>query len=118
VDGTLCGLGAGAGNTQLEVLAGVLDLKGLDSGLDFYGLMDVAKDVVTPIMKRPQIIDEDSLMVGYAGVYSSFFLHVKRAAEKFQLESRDILVELGKRKMVGGQEDMIIDVAYQLSQKK
>ena len=118
VDGTLCGLGAGAGNTQLEVLAGVLDLKGLDSGLDFYQLMDIAKDAVTPIMKRPQIIDEDSLMVGYAGVYSSFFLHVKNAAKKFQLESRDILVELGKRKMVGGQEDMIIDVAYQLSQKK
>ncbi|MDF9825036.1 4-hydroxy-2-oxovalerate aldolase [Breznakia sp. PF5-3] len=118
VDGTLCGLGAGAGNTQLEVLAGVLDLKGYDTKLNFYGLMDIAKDVVTPLMKRPQIIDETSLMVGYAGVYSSFFLHVKRAAEKFQLEPRDILVELGKRKMVGGQEDMIIDVAYQLSLEK
>lgn len=118
IDGTLCGFGAGAGNTQLEVLAGVLDLKGYDTGLDFYGLMDAATNIVTPIMQRPQIVDENALMLGYAGVYSSFLLHVRRAAEKYDLEPRDILVELGKRKMVGGQEDMIIDVAYQLSQKK
>ena len=117
-DGTLCGLGAGAGNTQIEVLAGVLNLKDLETGLDFYGLCDLAKDVVTPLMKRPQIVDEASLMVGYGGVYSSFLLHVKNAAEKFKLESRDILVELGRKRMVGGQEDMIIDVAYQLSLKK
>ena len=118
VDGTLCGLGAGAGNTQIEVLAGVLNLMDFETGLDFYGLSDLAKYVVTPLMKRPQIVDETSLMVGYAGVYSSFLLHVKRAAEKFKLEPRDILVELGRKRMVGGQEDMIIDIAYQLSQKK
>ncbi|MFV0393727.1 MAG: 4-hydroxy-2-oxovalerate aldolase [Coprobacillaceae bacterium] len=117
IDGTLCGLGAGAGNTQTEVLAGVLQLLGYNTELDFYGLMDVANNVVTPIMQRPQIVDANSLMLGYAGVYSSFLLHVQRAAEKFKLEPRDILVELGNRKMVGGQEDMIIDVAYQLANK-
>lgn len=114
IDATLRGLGAGAGNTQIEVLTGVLQRKGIETGLNFYGLMDLAEQVVTPIMQRPQVIDNGSLMLGYAGVYSSFLLHVYAAAEKYGLEPRDILVELGKRKMVGGQEDMIIDVAYQL----
>ncbi len=114
IDGTLRGLGAGAGNAQEEVLAGVLQRKGYETGLDFYGLMDLAKAAVDPIMLRPQVVDNGSLMLGYAGVYSSFLLHVYAAAEKYDLEPRDILVELGKRKMVGGQEDMIIDVSYQL----
>jgi 4-hydroxy 2-oxovalerate aldolase len=114
LDGTLCGLGAGAGNTQLEVLAGVLKRRAIDTGVDFYRLMDLARDVVAPLMQRPQAIDGGSLMLGYAGVYSSFLLHVYNAAEKYGLEPRDILVELGRRGMVGGQEDMIIDVAYQL----
>jgi 4-hydroxy 2-oxovalerate aldolase len=118
VDATLRGLGAGAGNAQLEVLAGVLQRKDVETGLDFYGLMDLAEDVLEPIMQRPQVIRTGPLMLGYAGVYSSFLLHVYRAGEKFGLEPRDILVELGHRKMVGGQEDMIIDVAYQLSQTK
>jgi 4-hydroxy 2-oxovalerate aldolase len=117
VDGTLRGLGAGAGNAQLEVLAGVLQRTGYETGLDFYGLMDLAKDAVDPIMLRPQVVDNGSMMLGYAGVYSSFLLHVYNAAEKYKLEPRDILVELGRRKMVGGQEDMIIDVAYQLKNK-
>jgi len=114
IDATLCGLGAGAGNTQIEVLAGVLERKGYHTGLDFYRLMDTAQNVLRPMMKRPQIIDTGSLMLGYTGVYSSFLLHVYNAAKKYDLDPRDILVELGKRKMVGGQEDMIIDVAYQL----
>jgi 4-hydroxy 2-oxovalerate aldolase len=114
VDATLRGLGAGAGNTQLEVLAGVLQRKNIETNLDFYGLMDLAENVLEPIMLSPQVIRTGSLMLGYAGVYSSFLLHVYRAGEKFGLEPRDILVELGRRKMVGGQEDMIIDVAYQL----
>lgn len=114
IDGTLRGLGAGAGNAQLEILAGVLQRNGYDTGVDFYGLMDLAQDAVDPIMLRPQVIDNGSLMLGYAGVYSSFLLHVYAAAEKYELEPRDILVELGRRGMVGGQEDMIIDVAYQL----
>jgi 4-hydroxy 2-oxovalerate aldolase len=114
LDGTLRGLGAGAGNAQLEVAAGVLQRLGYDTGVDFYGLMDLAERAVEPLMQRPQAVDNGSLMLGYAGVYSSFLLHVYAAAEKYALEPRDILVELGRRKMVGGQEDMIIDVAYQL----
>ena len=113
-DGTLRGLGAGAGNTQIEVLAGVLQRMGITTGVDFYKLMDLAKETVDPLMLRPQVIDNGSLMLGYAGVYSSFLLHVYSAAVRFEIEPRDILVELGRRKMVGGQEDMIIDVAYQL----
>ena len=116
IDGTLRGLGAGAGNAQIEVLAGVFERSGFDTGLDFFGLMDHAKNTVDPLLRRPQVIDNGSLMLGYAGVYSSFLLHVYDAAERYNLEPRDILVELGRRKMVGGQEDMIVDVAYQLMQ--
>lgn len=112
------GLGAGAGNTQTEVLVGVLEKLGYETNIDFYRIMDVAEKLVKPIMQRPQVIDNTSLMLGYAGVYSSFLLHTYRAAEKFKLDPRDILVELGRRRMVGGQEDMIIDVAYQLAQRK
>lgn len=117
IDGTLRGLGAGAGNTQIEVMAGVLQREGYDTGLDFYGLMDHAQSAVEPLMLRPQVVDNGSMMLGYAGVYSSFLLHVYDAARKYDLEPRDILVELGNRKMVGGQEDMIIDIAYQLRQR-
>jgi len=116
IDGTLRGLGAGAGNTQIEVIAGVLQRCGYETDVDFYGLMDLAQNVVEPLMLRPQVIDNGSLMLGYAGVYSSFLLHVYEAAKKYDLEPRDILVELGSRKMIGGQEDMIVDVAYQLKQ--
>lgn len=117
VDATLRGLGAGAGNAQLEVLAGVLQRKGIDTGLDFYKLMDIAETVVEPIMQRPQVIRSAPLMLGYAGVYSSFLLHVYRAADRFGLDPRDILVEIGRRGMVGGQEDKIVEVAYLLAQK-
>lgn len=118
VDGTCKGLGAGAGNTQTEVLVAVLDKLGYETGVDLYKIMDVADDIVAPKMKRPQVIDKNSLSIGYAGVCGSFLLHSLRAAEKFGVDARDILVELGKRKTVGGQEDMIVDVAYELSQKK
>jgi 4-hydroxy 2-oxovalerate aldolase len=118
VDGTLRGLGAGAGNAQLEVLAGIFQRQEYETGLDFYGLMDLAESEVNPLMLRPQVIDNGSMILGYAGVYSSFLLHVYNAAEKYSLEPRRILEELGRRKMVGGQEDMILDVAYQLKCKK
>lgn len=118
IDATLRGLGAGAGNAQLEVLAGVLQRKGLDAGLDFYQLMDVAENVVEPMMQRPQVIRSAPLMLGYAGVYSSFLLHVYRAAERFQVDPRDLLVEIGKRGMVGGQEDKIVEIAYLMTQGK
>ena len=117
IDATCRGLGAGAGNAQLEVLCAVLKRQGWNIGADIYSVMDVAEETVEPIMNRPQIIKTDSLILGYAGVYSSFLLHTCRAAEKFGLAPRDILVELGKRRMVGGQEDMIVDVAYELCRR-
>ncbi len=91
---------------------------GYDTGVDLYGIQDGAEEIVEPLMHRPQIIRTDSMMLGYAGVYSSFLLHTRRAAERFGLNPRDILVELGRRRMVGGQEDMIVDVAYQMSREK
>jgi 4-hydroxy 2-oxovalerate aldolase len=118
VDGTCKGLGAGAGNTQIEVLIAVLNKLGYETGVDLYKIMDVADDVVGPKMKRPQVIDKNSLTIGYAGVYGSFLLHALRAAEKFDVDARDILYEMGNRKTVGGQEDIIVDVAYELSKKK
>lgn len=117
IDGSLRGLGAGAGNTQLEVLQAVLQRSGWESGADLQRLSETAKKGAAPIMHYPQIIDEESLMLGYYGVYSSFLLHAKRASQRFGVHTRDILEELGKRKMVGGQEDMIVDVAYELSHK-
>ncbi|MCJ7856023.1 4-hydroxy-2-oxovalerate aldolase [Lachnospiraceae bacterium NSJ-143] len=118
IDATCRGLGAGAGNTQIEVLAAVFNRMGYNTGMDMYAIQDVAEDIVEPIMHRPQVIKTAPLMLGYAGVYSSFLLHTYRAAEKFGLNPRDILVELGKRRMVGGQEDMIVDVAYTLAKEK
>jgi 4-hydroxy 2-oxovalerate aldolase len=116
IDASTCGLGAGAGNTQTEVLAAVLAKLGYETGIDLYRLMDVAEELVKPIMPRPQVIDRASLTIGYAGVYSTFLLHAQRAAEKFRVDPRDILLELGQRRMVGGQEDMIIDVAVELAE--
>ncbi len=117
VDACLRGMGAGTGNAQMEVLIGVLKKMGIETGMDFYKTMDAAEQTVEPIMRRPQVINNDGLMMGYAGVYSSFLLHVRRATERFDVDARDVLVELGKRKTVGGQEDMIIDVAIELAQK-
>lgn len=118
IDGTLRGLGAGAGNCQLEVFSAILERIDCETGIDLDKIMTVAEEAVEPIMLRPQVIDTASLMLGHAGVYSSFLLHARRAAVQFNLGVKDILEELGRRGMVGGQEDMIVDVAYQLSQKK
>jgi len=118
VDGCLRGLGAGSGNAQLEVLVGVLKKAGYETNVDLYKALDAAQEVVQPIMPRPLIINTDSFMLGYAGVYSSFLLHARRAAERFGVEIRDLLVELGRLKTVGGQEDMIIDVAHDLANRK
>ncbi len=118
VDGCLCGLGAGAGNAATEVLACVFDRMGVRTGIDIYKAMDAAEDVVRPKMHRPQVISKLGLTIGWAGVYGSFMLHSVRAAEKYGLDPRDILVELGRRHTVGGQEDLIIDVAAELAKKK
>jgi 4-hydroxy 2-oxovalerate aldolase len=117
VDGCSRGLGAGAGNCPTEVLVAVSDRLGWETGVDPLRIMDVAEDVVAPIMPRPQTIDRASLTLGYAGVYSSFLLHAERAAERFGVDARDILLELGRRGVVGGQEDMIVDVALELSRR-
>lgn len=118
VDGCCGGLGAGAGNAPLEVVAAVLELEGYDTGVDLFKLMDVTDQVVRPLMQRPQIIDGAGLTLGYAGVYSSFLLHAQRAAERFDIDPRAILVELGRRKTVGGQEDTIIEVAAELAKAR
>jgi 4-hydroxy-2-oxovalerate/4-hydroxy-2-oxohexanoate aldolase len=118
IDGSCAGLGAGAGNTPLEVFVAVLQRMGIEHGVDLYKLMDVAEDLVVPMMDTPVRIDRDALILGYAGVYSSFLLFAQRAAAKYGLSSRDILVELGKRKTVGGQEDMIEDVALDMAKSK
>ncbi|MGO1100028.1 4-hydroxy-2-oxovalerate aldolase [Priestia megaterium] len=118
IDGSVRCLGAGAGNTQTEALIAVLKRLGIDVGIDLYKIMDLAEEVVGPILPGSQEIRKGSLAMGYAGVYSSFLLHAERAAKRFNLDSRDILLELGKRKAVGGQEDMILDVAAELAQRK
>jgi 4-hydroxy 2-oxovalerate aldolase len=117
IDGCLCGLGAGAGNCPSEILVAVCDRLGIPTGVDPLAMMDAAEDVVRPIMPRPQVIDRSGLLLGYAGVYSSFLLHAERAAERFGVDAKDILIELGRRKVVGGQEDMIVDVAVELAGK-
>lgn len=115
IDGSIRCLGAGAGNTQTEVLVAVLDRLNIKTGVELYSMMDIAEEIIAPILPTPQEITKDSLVMGYAGVYSSFRLHAQRAAEKFGIDSRDILIELGNRKVVGGQEDMIVDVAAELA---
>jgi 4-hydroxy-2-oxovalerate/4-hydroxy-2-oxohexanoate aldolase len=118
IDGSVAGLGAGAGNTPLEVLVAVMERMGVDHGIDLYKIMDVAEDIVTPIMDQPIRIDRDALTLGYAGVYSSFLLFAKRAQQKYGVSSRDILVELGRRRTVGGQEDMIEDLALDMAKEQ
>ncbi len=118
IDGTLRGFGAGAGNCQLEVLAGIMSKMNIDTGLDFYKLMDVSENIVTKIMKTPQGISSISLISGIAGVFSGFAGHVKKASIRFNVDPRDIFMELGRRKMVAGQEDFIVDVAMYLANRK
>lgn len=117
IDASLAGLGAGAGNTPLEVFVAACEKSGIDTGVQLYAAMDAAEDEVRPRMHQPITTDRTSLTLGYAGVYSSFLLHANRAAKQFGVETRDVLVELGRRKVVGGQEDMIVDVAFELAQR-
>jgi 4-hydroxy-2-oxovalerate/4-hydroxy-2-oxohexanoate aldolase len=118
IDGSAAGLGAGAGNTPLEAFNAVLDRMGAHTGIDVFQLMNVAEDIVVPLMDQLVRVDRDSLIMGYAGVYSSFLLHAKRAGEKYGVASGEILVELGRRKTIGGQEDMIEDVALNLARNR
>jgi 4-hydroxy 2-oxovalerate aldolase len=117
LDGTSAGLGAGAGNCPTEILAAVSTKYGIETGVDPLILMDVAEEVVRPLMPRQQVIDRAGLLLGYAGVYGSFLLHAERAAARYNVPISEILLELGRRQVVGGQEDMIIDVALELARK-
>ncbi len=118
IDGSMAGLGAGAGNTPLEVFIAVCERMGVETGVDLFKAMDIAEDLIVPMMEHMVRVDRDSLTLGFAGVYSSFLLFAKRSAEKYNLSSREILMELGRRRTVGGQEDMIEDLALDMAKAK
>ncbi len=118
LDGSLRGCGAGAGNAATEVLAAVLDKAGVNPGLDVFQLMDAAEFLLAPMMPFQPLPDRDAVTIGYAGTYSTFLLHARRIGERLGLDPREILVELGRRKAVAGQEDWILDVALDLVRNK
>jgi 4-hydroxy-2-oxovalerate/4-hydroxy-2-oxohexanoate aldolase len=118
IDGSVAGLGAGAGNTPLEVFLAVCERMGIETGVNLFSLMDVAEDIIVPMMDHLVRVDRESLTLGFAGVYSTFLLHAKRAEKRFGVPARDILVELGRKKMIGGQEDMIEDTAMTMAKER
>ncbi|WP_394618399.1 4-hydroxy-2-oxovalerate aldolase [Lentzea sp. JNUCC 0626] len=118
IDGSVRGFGAGAGNTPLEAFVGVCDKLGFETGVDFFKIVDAAEDVVRPVMPEECLLDRMALMMGYAGVYSSFLKHAYTQAKRYGVSGAQILVRAGERKLVGGQEDQLIDIALELSREK
>jgi 4-hydroxy 2-oxovalerate aldolase len=118
IDGALCALGAGAGNAPTEVLAATLDRLGIDTGVDVQGVLAAAQDVLRPLIPRMPTADRSAIVQGYAGVYSSFLLHAERASERYGVPAHEILRRVGEAGYVGGQEDMIIDIAIQLAERR
>ena len=118
IDGSVGGMGAGAGNTPIEVFVAVCQRMGIETGIDLFKVMDVAEDIVVPLMGTPVRVDRESLTIGFAGCYSTFLLFARRAAERYGIDARELLVEMGRRKMIAGQEDMIEDVAMTMAKDR
>jgi 4-hydroxy-2-oxovalerate/4-hydroxy-2-oxohexanoate aldolase len=118
IDASVAGMGAGAGNTPLEVFVAVCERMGIETGIDLFRVMDVAEEVVVPMMQKPVRVDRESLTLGYAGAYSTFLHFARRASKRYGIDARELLVEMGKRRMIAGQEDMIEDVAMTLAKER